>query len=199
MHVAHLIGVHEARIAHHVAAIGQVDRQHRSPAVLDRRRAVVVQAVGDRRVVAARKQPLDPRQERRVDREDVGEGAVLRAGLLDDDLAVALEDVRLDLADVLVDEDVRVERLPTGCAPASPAHRSGTTSRSCAASPARARCAPALRQRRGRPCGLEGPARYRSIEGLEHVPRRVRQMRRGRFELSGSEHASALSSRVRAL
>ena len=39
-------------------------------------------------------------QERRVDRQRVGEGAVHRAGLLDDDLAVALEDVGLDLADV---------------------------------------------------------------------------------------------------
>ena len=48
VHVADLIGVHEARIAHHVAAVGQVDRQHRAAAVLDGRGAVIVQRVGDR-------------------------------------------------------------------------------------------------------------------------------------------------------
>ena len=36
MHEADLVGVHEARIAHHVAAVGQVDRQHRAAAVRDR-------------------------------------------------------------------------------------------------------------------------------------------------------------------
>ena len=43
--------------------------------------------------VAAREEPLDALQERGVDRERVGERAVHRAGLLDEDLAVALDDV----------------------------------------------------------------------------------------------------------
>ena len=34
-----LVRVHEARVAHHVAAVGQVDRQHRTAAVLDRSRS----------------------------------------------------------------------------------------------------------------------------------------------------------------
>ncbi len=38
-----LVGVHEARIAHHVAAVGQVDGEHRAAAVRDGAGAVVVQ------------------------------------------------------------------------------------------------------------------------------------------------------------
>ena len=40
--VAHLVGVHEARVAHHVAAVGQVHREHRAAAVADARGAVAV-------------------------------------------------------------------------------------------------------------------------------------------------------------
>ena len=38
-----LVRVHEAGVAHHVAAVRQVDRQHRAAAVLDRAAAVVVE------------------------------------------------------------------------------------------------------------------------------------------------------------
>ena len=43
MHEADLVRVHEARVAHHVAAVGQVDGQNRAAAVLDRAGAVIVQ------------------------------------------------------------------------------------------------------------------------------------------------------------
>ena len=43
VHEADLVGVHEARIAHHVAAVGEVDGQHRAAAVGDGAGAVVVQ------------------------------------------------------------------------------------------------------------------------------------------------------------
>jgi hypothetical protein len=81
----------------------------RSAAVLDRRRAVVVQAIGDGGVIAAGEEALDARQELRADRKDVGEGSMPRTRLLDDDPSVALEDVRLDLAPVIVDERVDVD------------------------------------------------------------------------------------------
>ena len=42
VNVADLVRIHEARIAHHVAAIGQVDRQHRAAAKLDIRCAVMM-------------------------------------------------------------------------------------------------------------------------------------------------------------
>ena len=104
VNVAHLVRVHEARVAHHVAAIGQVDRQDRAAPVLDRGRSVVVQAVGDRVEIPAREQAFEPLEECRVDRQRVDEGAVLGAGLFDQDLSVALDDVRLDFGDVVVDE-----------------------------------------------------------------------------------------------
>ena len=43
VHKANLVRIHEAGIAHHVAAVGQIDRQHRSAPVRHRRGAVVVQ------------------------------------------------------------------------------------------------------------------------------------------------------------
>src|SRR5882762_6618049 len=42
--VANLVGVHEAGIAHHVAAVGEVDGEHGAAAIADVRRAVLVQA-----------------------------------------------------------------------------------------------------------------------------------------------------------
>jgi hypothetical protein len=97
VHVPDLVGIHEARIAHHVAAVGQVDRQHGSTAVFDRRRAVIVQGLGDGWQIAAGEQALDAALKLRVDRQGVSERAVSRAGLLDQDSAVALEDRGLDL------------------------------------------------------------------------------------------------------
>ena len=43
MHKSNLVGIHETRIAHHVAAIGQVDREHGAASILDCARAMIVQ------------------------------------------------------------------------------------------------------------------------------------------------------------
>jgi len=43
MHEADLVGVHEAGIAHHVAAVGQVNGQHGTAAVFHCRRSVMMQ------------------------------------------------------------------------------------------------------------------------------------------------------------
>src|SRR5204863_8866594 len=83
----------------------------RPAAVLDRRGPVGVQP-GDRGEIAAGEERFESTQERRVDRQRVGEEAVRRTFLLDDDLAVALENVRVDLAVVLVDQ--RLDRLFAG-------------------------------------------------------------------------------------
>ena len=61
-----LVRVHEARVAHHVAAVRQVDRQHRAAAVLDGAAAVVVQLlVVVRADVAAREHLFEVLEERR--------------------------------------------------------------------------------------------------------------------------------------
>ena len=91
---ANLVGVHEAGVAHHVAAVGQVDGQHRSAAVLDRAAAVVVQllvVVGAD--VAAGEDVFQVLEEGRVDRHHVFEVAVDGAVLHHQDLAVALDDL----------------------------------------------------------------------------------------------------------
>ena len=73
-----LVGVHKAGVAHHVAAVGQIDRQNRSAAVLNRGRAVIVKLfVVVRFDVAAREERFDVLQELRVDRHHVFEMAVL--------------------------------------------------------------------------------------------------------------------------
>ena len=106
---ADLVRVHEARVAHHVAAVGEVHRQHGAAAVEHRRRSVVVQLlVVVRADVAAGERLLEVAEERRVHRHHVLEVAVDGAVLHHQDLAVALEDRRLDLADLLVQQDADV-------------------------------------------------------------------------------------------
>ena len=106
MDEADLVGVHEAGIAHHVAAIGQIDGQHRAAAMLHGGSAVVVEllvVVGAD--VAARENVFEVLGEGRVDGHDVFEVAVLGAILDHQDLAVALDDGGLDFADLVVAQD----------------------------------------------------------------------------------------------
>ena len=107
MDEADLVGVHEAGVAHHVAAVGEVDGEDRAAAVLDRRAAVVVEllvVVGAD--VAAGEDLFEVLEERGVDGHHVFEVAVHGAVLDHEDLAVALDDLGLDLADLLVEQDL---------------------------------------------------------------------------------------------
>src|SRR6202012_1312232 len=99
-----LVGVHEAGVAHHVAAVGEIDGEHGAAAELDRRGAVLAQLRGRRLEVAPGIAPPDAPQPRRVDGDDVAEGAVLVARLLHDDAAILLDDVGLDLTGLALDE-----------------------------------------------------------------------------------------------
>ena len=104
---ADLVGVHEAGIAHHVAAVGEVDGEDGAAAVGDGGGAVVVQllvVVGAD--VAAGEDVFEVLHHRRVDGHNVLEVAVDGAILDHQDLAVALDDLRLDLADLLVEQDL---------------------------------------------------------------------------------------------
>ena len=171
---ADLVGVHEAGVAHHVAAVGQVDRQHRAAAVLDRAAAVVVQLlVVVRADVAAREHLLEVLEELGVDRHHVFEVAVNRAVLHHQDLAVALEDRRLDLADLLVQQDadvlLAVEDLLPRFAHAGRAERVGL------ARPAERRLGLLLRlqQRLVRPLRGERGVLRDLVQSVEHHPRPV--------------------------
>ena len=171
VHEAHLVGVHEARVAHHVAAVGEVHRQHRAAAVLDRAAAVVVEllvVVG--LDVAAGEHLFEVLEKRRVNRHDVFEVPVDRAVLDHDDLAVLLRDGRLDLADLLVEEhfdrlgavDDRLPRL---------AHAGGTE-RVGFARPAKRRLGLliALEQRLVRPLRGDRFVLGNLIDPREHLP-----------------------------
>ena len=84
----------------------KIDGQHRSAAVLDRARAVVVKLfVVVRADVAAREAVFQVLEEGGVDRHHVFEMAVLRAILHHQDLAVALDDLRFDFADFFIQKD----------------------------------------------------------------------------------------------
>ncbi len=104
---ANLVGIHEAGIAHHVAAVGQVDGEDRAAAMGDGGGAVVVQArivVGAN--VAAREDLFEMLEEGRVNGHDVLKVAVDGAVLHHQDLAVAFDDLGLDLAHLFVQQDL---------------------------------------------------------------------------------------------
>ena len=170
MHVADLVRIHEARIAHHVAAIGQIDREHRAAAVANGRRPVVMQRVGDGRKIASGKKRFHALQKRRVDRHRVGKRAVDGAGLFNNDLAVPLDDMRGDFRRVAAHQ--RFERLLAGedaRAGFAYAHRAQGI---CRARPAELwlRALVALQQRRRRPGRLKRLALESTIGTLKTGP-----------------------------
>ena len=107
MHETHLVRVHKARVAHHVAAVGQVDRQHRTTPVRHGRRAVIVQLIVVVRTnIAARENFFQMLEESRIDRHHIFEMTVNRAVLHHQNLAVALDNLRLDLTNFLVQQNL---------------------------------------------------------------------------------------------
>ncbi len=101
--VADLVGVHEARIAHHVATVGEIDGENGAAAVADGRRAVLVEVfVVVRGNVAAGELLFDPVEELGIDGHHVFIVAMDGAILDHPNLIVALDDLRLDFADFFV-------------------------------------------------------------------------------------------------
>src|SRR5208283_849359 len=126
--VADLVGVHEAGIAHHVAAVGQVHGENGAPAIADIRRAVPVLAlVVVRRDIAAGELRFNPLKEAGVHGHEVFIMAVLRAVLDHPDLAIALDDLRFDFADLFMSEVAPIFRATddglAGCFHAGRAER----------------------------------------------------------------------------
>ena len=135
VNVANLVRVHEAGIAHHVAAVGEVHGEHGATPVTHGAGAMLVQVfVIVRGNVAAGEVLLDPVQELGVDGHHVFVLAVNRAFLDHPDFAVALDDLRLDFADLLAASG----RASLSCRRrwhrARPSRSPGTASPSAAAS-----------------------------------------------------------------
>ena len=156
MNKADLVGIHEARIAHHVAAVREVDRENRAAAVLYRARAVVVEllvVVGPD--VAAGEALLQMAEERRVDGHYVFEVAVLRAILNHQDLAITLDNLGLDFTDLLVQKDL-VRQLAVNDLLANLGYATWTQGvRFARPTERRLRLFPGLEQRLLRPLGRE--------------------------------------------
>jgi hypothetical protein len=105
MNISNLVGIHEAGIAHHVAAVREIDGEHRSAAVLDRTASVVVKAlIAVRRNVSAGEILLNPFQELDVNGHQIFGSSMLGAVLYHPDLAISLNDVRLNFADLLMQQ-----------------------------------------------------------------------------------------------
>jgi hypothetical protein len=109
MNKANLVGVHEAGIAHHVAAVSQVNRQHGSAAILDGAGSVVMKFLVVVSIdVATRKHLFYMRQELDVDCHHVLEVPVNRTILDHPNFAITLDDLGLNFADFLVNQNANV-------------------------------------------------------------------------------------------
>ncbi len=103
VYVTNLVRVHEARVAHHVAAIGQVDSQNRAASKLDIRSAVTVYVfVFGSAEVTTKEERLDAPQKLRVGRHHIFKLPVLRTIFAHYNLAVVLDDLSFDFAWMLV-------------------------------------------------------------------------------------------------
>ena len=169
---ADLIGVHEAGVAHHVAAVGQIDGEDRAAAVGNGRSAVIVELlviVGAH--VAAGEALFEMLEERGVHGHEIFKVAVDGAILDHENLAVALDDLRLDFANLLIQKDfvgkLAVEDLLANGRDALGAERIGGTG------PAEGRLflLPALEQGLVAPLGGERVVGADAVETLEDSPR----------------------------
>src|SRR5688572_23852515 len=110
VNVANLVCVHEARIAHHVATVGQVDSQHRAAAKLDVGSPVTMHVfVFGGAEVATEEERLDAFEKRGIRRHHVFKLAVLRTVLAHHDLTVVFNDLRFDLTRMLVHESLECD------------------------------------------------------------------------------------------
>ncbi len=173
MHEADLIGVHEAGIAHHVAAVGQIDGEDRAAAVGNGAGAMFVQLlVVVRTDVAAGEDVFQVLEEGGVDGHHIFEVAVNRAILDHEDLAIALDDLRFDLAGLVGVENferlLAVENLLPDLRDALRAQRIGC------AGPAQGRLHlfPGLEERFFRPIRNEAGILPDLIEFIEDHPSR---------------------------
>ena len=178
---SYLVGIHEAGIAHHVAAIGEIDRQHRAATVGDGRGAVIVEILVAFPVgldVAAGEALFKMLEEGRVDGHDVFKVAMLGAILHHQDLAVALDDLGLDFAHLLVEQNfmgqLAVQNLLADLRHALGAQRV----RGARPSEGRLFLLPALQERLVAPLGDEPGVGADPVQALKHRPRALGRNKR---------------------
>src|SRR5262249_10637977 len=108
MNVSDLVGVHKTGIAHHVATVCEVDRQHAAAPVLHARAAVIPKGGQGREKIATRIQSFDPLEKCWVDGNDVFEIAMSRTVLSHEDPACLLDDAGANLTGLAIDQRRKV-------------------------------------------------------------------------------------------
>ena len=193
--VADLVRVHEAGVAHHVAAVGQVDREDRPAPVLDRRGPVVVEAVLRNHEVAPRVERLEALEEGGVGGHHVLEVPVRRALLLHEDAAVLLDDPRLDLARVALDQDLPVHLARQNLRPHFRHAARAERIRLARKAERRKRFLPLLREGRRRPLRLERPCGKHPVDRSGGAPEGIRRLTHP--SVNCSSHRYPDSSKIR--
>src|SRR5687768_937038 len=107
MYVTDLVRIHEARIAHHVAAVSQVNGQYRSTPKFDVRSSVTM----NRRVfgcakVAAKKQRFNSSKELGISCHHVIKLPVFRTSFTHDDVAVDFQNLCFDFTRMLMHQGI---------------------------------------------------------------------------------------------
>ena len=173
--VTDLVRVHEARVAHHVAAVREVDRENCAAAVLDRGRAVLVKRVLRDPDVAPEEVLLEPAEELRVTGHQIFERPVLRARLDHPDLVASEDDVGRNFSGPPVHELAELARAAyDGVAHLSRARRAQRI-RAAGVAQGRLRALVTLRERLGRPGRMKSTRRDAAIHGLKGIPGDVRR------------------------
>jgi hypothetical protein len=100
-----LVCIHEARIAHHVAAIGQVDREHGAPTILDGACTMIVKFLVVMRLnISTRKHIFNVGEKLGIDGHHVFEVPVGGTILHHPDFAISFNDLGLNLAHFFVEQ-----------------------------------------------------------------------------------------------
>src|SRR6266542_4754744 len=103
VHITNLVCIHEAGIAHHVAAIGKVHGQDGAAAKFDVRSAMSMDVrIVSRAKVASEEERFDPLEKRGVSCHNVNKLAMLRTVLAHDYLSVFFHDLCFDFARMLI-------------------------------------------------------------------------------------------------
>jgi hypothetical protein len=107
MDQANLVCVHETWIAHHIAPVSKVDREHCAASITNRAVAVIVDSfIAMRGYVPARKNRFEMAQKLRVNRYYVFKVTVRSAILNHENSAISLDDRGLDFPYALIQESL---------------------------------------------------------------------------------------------
>src|SRR5438067_2268153 len=179
VNVTNLVRIHEAWVAHHVAAVGKIDSEYCAAAKLNVRSSMLVHMrVFGGLKIATKEKRLDALEKRRIRSHHVYELAVFRASLAHDDLAVLFDNLCFDFAGMLVHQRFERSRaVDHGCANFLHAARA---KRICLARKTERRRGSFVRLQKRTGCPIRANSfafRQTFVNGLKSLPGNIRQGR----------------------